>query len=184
MSWLPFSSGMERYGYSKLAEGSIRLLRLLPDQDKQSQIQCQLFEFALLNSHSTCPYEALSYVWGFDNKPCSVTVNSGDLRIGSNLHAALSSLRHSTLERIIWIDALCINQDDMTEKGQQVQSMAKIYAKANCVIVWLGEAADESDRALLEICGAAVESPTNQEDPQKIFSLLSRPWFQRIWVTE
>ncbi|CAF3618224.1 unnamed protein product [Fusarium graminearum] len=175
---------MERYGYSKLAEGSIRLLRLLPDQDKQSQIQCQLFEFALLNSHSTCPYEALSYVWGFDNKPCSITVNSGDLRIGSNLHAALSSLRHSTLERIIWIDALCINQDDMTEKGQQVQSMAKIYAKANCVIVWLGEAADESDRALLEICGAAVESPTNQEDPQKIFSLLSRPWFQRIWVLQ
>ncbi|GKU10149.1 unnamed protein product, partial [Fusarium langsethiae] len=132
----------------------------------------------------TCPYEALSYAWGPGDKPFSITVNDGDFQIGANLHAALGNLRHSTFERIIWVDALCINQEDATEKGQQVQSMAKIYAKANSVIVWLGEAADESDEALREICRAAVKSPTNENDPKNILSLLHRPWFQRIWVLQ
>jgi hypothetical protein len=175
---------MEPYHYSPLAEGSIRLLRLLPNPDRDSHIHCQLFDFILSNSDSTCPYEALSYAWSAGDKPFSITVNDGDFQIGANLHAALGNLRHNTLERIIWVDALCINQDDATEKAQQVQSMAKIYSRANCVVVWLGEAADESDEALREICRAAVKSPTNEIDPKNILSLLHRPWFQRIWVSD
>jgi hypothetical protein len=91
------------------------------------------------------------------------------------------------MERIIWIDAICINQEDNDEKGQQVQSMAKIYAKASRVIVWLGEAAGDSDHALEVIRKAAEEQYTNsaidKPNQQSIFTLLERPWFQRIWVS-
>jgi hypothetical protein len=121
---------------------------------------------------------------------------------------ALLHLRDRFVERIIWIDAICINQDDNGEKGQQVQTMAKIYAKASRVIVWLGEAADNSDQALEEIRMAAEEQHTNpaiyktnqqvtfgrsyqqhrnsainETSQQAILRLLERPWFHRIWVS-
>jgi hypothetical protein len=55
--------------------------------------------------------------------------------------------------------------------------MAKIYAKASCVVVWLGEAADESDEALWEICSAAVKSLISKKDSERILMLLYRLWF-------
>ncbi|RYO81134.1 hypothetical protein DL766_001643 [Monosporascus sp. MC13-8B] len=143
--------------YSPLAEGSIRLLRLMPHRDEHSPIQCQLFDCPLLDSEN----------------------------------------------------AVCIDQGNPNEKGLQVQSMAKIYAKASRVIVWLGETAADSDQALEEIRIAAVEQSTKslinranplhtpsgpgpypgatfgEEPPQKaILTLLQRPWFQRIWVLQ
>lgn len=82
-------------------------------------------------------YEALSYYWGSPEKIHTITVGDGQLQITRNLHTALQSLRDYYIERIIWIDAVCINQDDAEEKGCQVQLMAEIYAKASRVVVWL-----------------------------------------------
>ncbi|RSM14826.1 hypothetical protein CDV31_005260 [Fusarium ambrosium] len=172
------------YCYSSLPEGSIRLLRLLPHQDEHALIQCQLFEFALVDSRSTRPYEALSYVWGSETKPRSLSIDSCDLPVGENLYAALSHLRDCSLERIIWVDAICINQRDIKEKGTQVQSMAEIYAKASDVIVWLGEATPDSCQALEEIRVAAEQRTTLSIDESAILRLLERPWFQRIWVLQ
>ena len=56
------------------------------------------------------------------------------LLVTANLHGVLSEVRDHLLERVMWIDAICINQEDDAEKGRQVQSMAKIYACANRVI--------------------------------------------------
>jgi hypothetical protein len=92
------------------------------------------------------------------------------------------------VERILWIDAICINQEDNAEKGQQVQSMAKIYAKASRVIVWLGEAASDSNQALRVLRKAAEEQYANsaigETNQRAILALLERPWFQRIWVRQ
>ncbi|KAK2470355.1 hypothetical protein H9L39_17972 [Fusarium oxysporum f. sp. albedinis] len=178
---LPFS-----YGDDPLPGHSIRLLRILPDANEHFPIQCQLFKCTLLDSESTHPYEALSYVWGSEDKPRSISIDNCDLAVGVNLHAALSHLRDSFIERIIWIDAICINQADSNEKGQQVQSMAKIYAKASRVIVWLGEAAASSDQALEEIRIVAATNPVINEmnHQQAILTLLERQWFQRIWVLQ
>lgn len=173
------------YCYSSLSEGSIRLLRLLPHQDEHAPIQCQLFECVLPDSGSTRPYEALSYVWGSEIKPRSLSIDSCDLPVGENLYAALSHLRDSSIERIIWVDAVCINQQDQKEKGKQVQSMAKIYSKASSVIVWLGEATLDSGQALEEIRMAAAgeeQRTKHSSNESAIFGLLERPWFQRIWV--
>jgi len=125
------------------------------------------------------------------------------MKVTSNLLAALFHLRDDFVERILWIDALCINQKDDVEKGQQVQSMVKIYAQASRVIVWLGEAAVNSGKAFEQLLDAANIHYRQQQQQQKeeeeeekekvldvgeqqeyleVLALLERPWFQRIWV--
>ncbi|OBS16723.1 hypothetical protein FPOA_12665 [Fusarium poae] len=141
------------------------------------------------DSESTRPYEALSYVWASENKPRSISIDGCDLPVGENLYAALSHLRDRSIERTIWIDAICINQRCLKEKGQQVQSMAKIYTKASRVIVWLGGATPDSGQALEEIRIAAEQrtkpSPTKPSiNESAILKLLEGPWFQRIWVLQ
>ncbi len=197
-----------QYRYSPLSErGNIRLLRLMPHKDKKARIQCQLFEYPLQElGEGIHLYEALSYVWGPEvdqqsennqmpkdsqqtkSSQQSVYIDNYKLSVKENLHAALSSLRGRGMERIIWIDAICINQKDANEKGHQVSSMAKVYTGANRVIVWLGEAADNSDQALEIIRAAAEEQhanpPIDETNHQAILTLLDRPWFQRIWVSD
>jgi hypothetical protein len=83
------------------------------------------------------------------------------------------------------VDAVCINQENDKEKEDQISLMAEIYAKALRVVVWLGEAEVDSDRAL-EVIRLAGEKPvglSNTELPQEaIRQLLKRSWFRRIWV--
>lgn len=183
--------------YTRLPQDSVRLLRLLPpnpNPDNHSRIECCLFTCALLNSGVSHPYEALSYVWGCEGavggkKPC-VVVNGHELTVTPNLYTALLHLRDPFMERTLWIDALCINQQDDVEKGHQVQSMAKIYAKASRVVVWLGESTTGSDEALRNVLMAAEtwQQPERsidvygKQERAVVANLLERPWFQRIWV--
>lgn len=142
---------MPRYSYSQpsLGSDSIRLLRLMPNKAETAPIQCQLYSYPLQKSDKgTHLYEALSNVWGSsDNSHHSVFIDDCDLPITVNLHKALLHLRDRSFERIIWVDYVCINQDEQ-EKGRQIQSMAKIYGQANRVIVYLGEAADDKEFVL------------------------------------
>jgi hypothetical protein len=180
----------DKYRYSPLSLGShIRLLRLLPHEDQNAPIQCQLFNYSLQElGKRTHPYDALSYVWGGSDKHQSISIGEHGLHVTEKLHEALSRLRHRSIERIIWVDAVCIDQEKEQEKEQQIQFMAKIYAQANRVVVWLGEAADNSDRALEEIRVAGGKEFTNSSNnemiQQAIIALLNRPWFRRIWVSE
>ncbi|RYP77373.1 hypothetical protein DL771_001168 [Monosporascus sp. 5C6A] len=193
--------GSSEYRYSPLSEqGCIRLLRLMPHEDEKTVIQCQLFEYPLKKlAEGIHLYEALSYVWGSEDNRQPVYIQSDDI-----------SDDYPPAKRKRGFDhAICINQRDKDEKGQQVQSMAEIYAKARGVIVWLGEAGDNSDQALKVIHKAAEEQhanspiegatqhatllpsdqqPTNstihETTQQAISTLLGRPWFQRIWLKE
>lgn len=69
-----------------------------------------------------------------------IRVDGVEFPVTVNLHEALLRLRDPAIERIIWIDAVCIDQDDDTEKTHQIGLMSKIYGQANRVIIWLGEA--------------------------------------------
>lgn len=177
---------MSEYRYSQLSPTSIRLLRLLPSEKDQKPLRCELFEYPLQNSSkSSHPYEALSYVWGSEDKPETITINDHSLNITQNLYTALLHLRDHACSRIIWVDAICIDQADEKEKGHQIQFMAAIFAKANRVIVWLGEAQEDSDQALksIRIAGEKFTKPSNVEQFQRaILQLLKRSWFRRIWV--
>jgi hypothetical protein len=178
------------YSYSSLPPGhdSTRLLRLMPNKDETAVIKCQLFDYTLESGKQTHLYEALSYVWGDPNKTVPIFVGEHCFNITENLHTALLHLRNHSIERIIWVDAVCIDQANEQEKVHQIQYMAKIYGQATHVIIWLGEAADNSDQAFEDIRVAAEDEFTNsliEETGQKaILKLLERLWFRRIWVRE
>ncbi|KAK4114746.1 HET-domain-containing protein [Canariomyces notabilis] len=183
---------LSQHHYSKLLPGNIRLLHLLPDEDDKAPIQCQLLEYALQKTGKrACLYEALSYCWGSSDKPYRAFIGERYLPITSNLYAALLRLRDRFIGRVLWVDSICIDQEDTEERGQQVQFMAEIYCKANRVIVWLGEAEPGDHHASKEIVGAALASgdqtttPSDNESGHEAVSrLLARPWFRRIWVLQ
>ncbi|KAK5659169.1 hypothetical protein OQA88_1259 [Cercophora sp. LCS_1] len=195
----PSLAGSDAYDYSPLSElGNIRLIRLMAHEDKEAPIQCQLFEYPLKGlGQGAHLYEALSYVWGSeeDKKPIYVQEPDGkggnslagktrQLHVTQNLHALLSHIRNCLFDRVVWVDAICINQQDNKEKEPQVQSMAKIYASANRVIVWLGEASSDTDGAFEALCKSAAKEKISPSTPQPILALLERPWFRRIWVLQ
>jgi hypothetical protein len=129
-------------------DGEIRLLTLLPGS-VGSHINCKLFRVSLAQPPK---YEALSYTWG-DPKGVdstipavgdptstySITLDGLHATITYNLEAALQQLRYAKFERILWVDALCIDQHNLSERSEQVKVMGKIYERAACVLAWLGE---------------------------------------------
>ena len=116
------------------APGTIRLLILGHDlHPEDGRLRCKLVASSI---HAN--YEALSYTWGKpDDFGLKIWVNDCHFSVRQNLYCALTALR-STEDRYLWIDALCINQDDTTEKGNQVGMMDLVYEKAAQVLVWLG----------------------------------------------
>ncbi|KAF2423735.1 heterokaryon incompatibility, partial [Tothia fuscella] len=84
-------------------------------------------------------YDALSYTWGTEDKTETILCNGVELPITANLFQALRMLRPSAKERrYLWVDAICINQADESEKSDQVWNMLHIYQTARKVMAWLG----------------------------------------------
>ncbi|KAK0747074.1 heterokaryon incompatibility protein-domain-containing protein [Schizothecium vesticola] len=129
----------------------IRLLSLSPSPTWSSPLQCRLSTTALADSSH--PFTALSYVWGAaTTTPQSIQITtastnpaSSTLPITTSLETALRYLRDPTSPTTLWIDQICINQGDPTEKAIQVGLMGTVYAAATQVLVWLGPAAHGSD---------------------------------------
>ena len=109
-------------------------------------------------------FEALSYTWGLNADPQIVYVldqdqtNNDDsnmenqeeqqLELTENLAGALKDLRYSDDSRTLWVDAICINQQDLTERNEQVLRMRDLYKHADRVVVWLGPTSRSSALAL------------------------------------
>ncbi|KAM0454942.1 hypothetical protein ACHAPV_008083 [Trichoderma viride] len=162
-------------------------------------------------------FEALSYQWGSPNnpgtafiKPSTGNASAVTFSIGKNLESALRHLRYTSKPRVLWIDAICINQNDNAEKAAQVIRMADIYSLAARVVVWLGPAEDDSDLAIstLAYLGAQVETTLDAyrltspgaEEPlwydidcslpysdaqwKAIECLILRAWFTRVWTAQ
>lgn len=96
-------------------------------------------------------YEALSYTWadvnGRNDKDKHIFIDGHVVRVGANLAAALSQLFSGDVDRKLWIDALCINQTDTSERNMQVSKMSIIYSKATNVVLWLGPEYSNSEGA-------------------------------------
>ncbi|PVH68561.1 HET-domain-containing protein [Cadophora sp. DSE1049] len=121
------------YPYTALPPGTIRLLRLYAG----TYLMCDLI---IAHLDNIPPYEALSYCWGDSASRKPITCNGiRGLSITENLHSALSHLLLPHQPRLVWADAICINQEDVEERGAQVRLMKEIYRRATSVVVWLGE---------------------------------------------
>lgn len=125
----------------------IRLARLLPGPDN-AKIELQL-ERVSLSEATVLGYEALIYIWGDMANRKEICVDGHYLSVGANLAAFLVSLRRPELTRLLWIDCICINQDDLQEKSQQIAMMNQIYSGADRVLIWRG-GKDPTKRSLDE----------------------------------
>jgi len=77
-------------------------------------------------------------MWGDQSETRSIFIDDKEFRVGSNLWNALSHLQHRPSSLPIWIDAICINQEDISERNSQLRMMSHIYFRAKRVLVWLG----------------------------------------------
>lgn len=84
-------------------------------------------------------YEALSYRWGEEISPEKIILDGAEHAVTQNLHDALEYFRFRKPGIPLWIDALSINQLDLSEKNQQLKIMPHIYFRAVTVLVWMGK---------------------------------------------
>ena len=165
-------------------------------------------------------YEALSYAWGSPIPPKYINVTKKGtierisltrtqrLSVTQNLAEALRYLRFQDKPRVIWIDAICVDQRNQKERSCQVQRMADIYRNAERVLVWIGPARYDSALAIetLSTLSSRIEVDWNlyemksgagedshwadrevallysNETWTSIHQLLGRPWFKRLWI--
>jgi len=167
-----------------------RLLRLLPSKDFDDNIRCELF-------HSPFDsYEALSYTWGDPHVTVPVLLHGIHHHVTTNLALALRYIRYEDRPRIMWIDALCINQKDILEKNHQVAQMREIFLDAEQVVVWLGE--EGSAKSAIDLCKLIKERAPRGDDPLSAEELAQhsegfqacgelfhqRPWWKRTWIIQ
>lgn len=185
------------FDYKPLREsGEVRLIKVLPDLDHG--------HISLTLSHEDLPaeYRCLSYEWREDTATHIILLNGRPFKVRPNLHDFLRRARETWPNENIWIDAICINQLDVIERGKQVQQMGKIYSGATEVLMWLGaDPATDLAVSMFSMCHfadheATVHGETNIEvleqclrnDPDvfidaiKAFALNS--YAERAWVTQ
>ena len=176
----------------------IRVLAIQPSFKKLSTIKCKLVkvDLDLLDEAPFAFYEALSYTWGDTAITELITLNGHGFQVTRNLAAVLRRLRGRTRKRYLWVDAICINQNDIAERKAQVLKMKMIYEKSIQVLVWLGEEADGSGAAmdLIEKMTDADTPdewvPTSLEKPEDLWQwqalghLFARPYWRRVWIRQ
>ena len=194
----------ERSIYRPLQAGEIRLLVLLPGK-VQDPLSVRLVTTRLQGegTRAVATYEALSYQWGPPLPAKMITVNDTFVSIRYNLHLALLAIRDKQFPRCLWVDALCINQRNVLERGGQVSIMSKIFRHATKVLVWLGEAADDSD-LLFELmaqvegrldrldslitvwaqAGIDISRFTKQKLQSAFLAISRRPYWTRLWIIQ
>jgi Heterokaryon incompatibility protein (HET) len=133
----PVSDPDDPYVYSPLVGyTSFWTIEVLPGH-KAEPLRCHL-------SPSSTAYEALSYIWGDLALRYSMFIREKELRITANLHSAMVRLCDEKEPRTLWANAVCINHKDANQKPSQIQLMPQIYQKSQRVLVYLGEAVDNS----------------------------------------
>lgn len=172
----------------------IRLLHVAPSSNRRKDVVCHFSSISLSTSIPHPEYEALSYAWGELKLDRSIRLEGKPFAITANLHLALRALRYSDQERVLWVDALCIDQHNITERSHQVSRMNDIYSQASNVIVWLGEPRTDAAFAfdfLEEFgCHSIMPPPLPQAErnmeqtAMSVQSLLTRSWWTRIWTAQ
>lgn len=140
-------------------------------------------------------------MWGDAHQRTFIYIDGTKISATSNLALALQYMRQPEADLILWVDAVCINQDDIIERNSQVALMGKIYSEANVVNIWLGES-DASTDSLVEIVqhsGVPVRPEPGMEEfeeAQIIFKkcletvtivmniVAMRPWWRRVWTVQ
>lgn len=167
-------------------EDQIRLLTVFAGLS-DDPIECILATHAFGDIKTA---EAVSYAWGGTACPRAISIDGAPFHVGENLFQALIHLRLPTASRMLWIDALCINQSDTAERNHQVQMMAAIYSGAYRVLIWLGLETATSKEAFEFLRTTYQRSPYNREELKHhegwrvLEELCSREYWKRVWIVQ
>jgi hypothetical protein len=193
---------MTTYHYCPLAPKRFRILEIL---QVEPSVQSRLVEE---DDSTEREYVALSYAWGADSNTATMECDGQLLNLTSHLLGCLKSIYAHTGALSIWVDAICINQNDNAEKATQVAKMHNIYRQARCVFVQLGNEQDSSDVAmdaikaasLIDVLGlpentdeALIATLQHKSNTPILFKksafgpvprLSDRAWFCLLWIAQ
>lgn len=145
-------SPRQLYAELPVDAASIRVLTLQPglSQADQDDTQAPLVgQLHVVSMDSHPAFTALSYVWGPYSEPRDTVICNGiKIDITANCKEALLALRRISGPITVWVDAICINQQDDDEKATQLPLMEEIYSWSQTVYIWLGHGSESSDRAM------------------------------------
>lgn len=163
------------HAYQQLpdAQTYVRILNILGrDDDRVLSLTLKTVKLASVDNE----YDAISYVWGPPNPLKLVRIDGREFQVRENIWRFLNYCCDTKFRfehhRNLWIDAICINQDDAQEKSQQVQSMRYVFASARRVFCWLGDTSEKT----VSIDSLSIDSLTDPgttlaelEDQMKFF---------------
>ena len=167
----------------------IRVLRIRQSM-KQSGV-CATLEPVYMSSNPR--YDALSWCWGRPGRNGTLLLNGKSIQIRENLQLFLQALVRHYSELVVWVDALCINQNDNAEKSLQVMMMGEIYRRARRVFAWLGYGDSDSDYAFYSTPNAVTYDPTNYkempgtstgEQYQCFEGIFRNTYWTRLWTLQ
>lgn len=186
----------EPFQYKQLENRTeyIRLLELQDAVDDEDTLH-GTFTFKKISEHADdLNYAALSYHWGTEVLEDKIMIESRYIKIRANLASALRFFRkrYRGTVKYIWVDAVCINQQDLIERSSQVSVMAKIYHGAVNVLVWLGEGDNNSDLAMrfvrdvlnLKDFDRLIRDPNTPKKWDALSTIMRKKWFSRRWVIQ
>ncbi|XXG93998.1 hypothetical protein Hte_000249 [Hypoxylon texense] len=189
-----------------LSATEIRVLDLLPlepHESEQAQIRCRT---RIVPLSSDADYETISYVWGDPSNTSLIEVDGENIAITKNLEAALRRIRLPET-RTLWVDQICINQEDNKEKANQIPLMRQIYSKTKQCLLWFGEIRsdiqlsdaqsaldvihflnDYEEGSSLDI-SASYSSISEQTFPTimnafESITMQENPWWNRVWTLQ
>lgn len=170
----------------------IRLLYLLPSLDKRRRTLCRMARASL---GSLPEFSALSYVWGGRDIRHSVCVNGFKIKVTRNLSEILATLCAQEFGQApaLWVDAICINRLDLSERGHQVSLVGEIYRKAKEVVLSIGGdlPGDEEGIQALTHLGSVDTSqvsrsraPLTDDQREGIFQIFDHEFWKRMWTIQ
>jgi hypothetical protein len=189
------------YRYSLIKHNELRLLRFIDDQDHISAT------LTIVSIDDPLPaFHTLSYTWAdgdrIPKKPWYVEIENQRLPVLVSLKSFVDTLRSKDMlldGRNWWIDSICIDQENLKERAEQVQLMHTIYQQSEQVIVWLGEESDDSSLGVdfVETLDEVYRQKISVEDIRARFqveryqphwkaleNLTCRKWWSRIWTVQ
>jgi hypothetical protein len=176
-------------------QNHIRLLTILPGCF-EDEVHCSL---DVVKLNPGLQYEALSYTWGTTTELDAIIVRiqrkqgqhalqntEHHMHIRTNLYHALKGLRYSDRARVLWIDALCINQADDEERSHQVGIMRDIYKTASRVVVWLGQGSKKIMSAFnhLSTISASERTIISNAHESACRDICHNTYWTRIWIIQ
>ena len=164
------------FKYERLGSTEIRLLRIQP-YSLVKRLSGSLETIRLQNDDGTVStqFEALSYFWGDEAADRTISLNNTPFSIKPNLQGALRELSKAKAERLLWVDAICINQADTNERNEQVRMMSSIYRQATRVVIWMGPRFTGGKSVAAEAIEDFAKRQRRGDDSQQLSTFLDNP---------